>query len=232
MSRIVLALFVVIAVGLALAADPANPAAKAEPKTVMLTTGKVLLDDPLNTALAKEWKVGKGKWELVDGVIRGAELKDDMHNAVIRRNVDMKDAVIAFQFKLDGTKVISLSLNGTKGHISRVRITPKSLIVQKDADKTNDIKGVVLDTVTTDIKPGEWHTLVTELRGGDILATLDGKHTTYGTHEGIAKDKANFGLTVSGETASFKGLKVWEANGTTKDWEETKKLLAEKKKEK
>jgi hypothetical protein len=231
MSRVlVVALFVAVAVGLTSAAEPADPAAKSEPKTIMVAPGKVLLDDPLNTSLAKEWKIGKGKWELADG----AELKDDKHVAVIRRNVDMKDAVIAFQFKLDGTKTISLSLNGAKGHICRVRITPKGVSLHKDQDKKiGPESAAVLDAVTTDIKTGEWHTLVTEFRGSDFLATLDGKQTAYGSNEAVGQDKANLGLTVAGETASFKGLKVWEANGTVKDWEETKKkLLTEKKKEK
>ena len=231
MSRVLLASsFAAVALGLAVVA--AEPPA-AVPKTVMLAPGKVLLDDPLNAALAKDWKVGKGKWEAADGVVRGAELKDDMHGAVARRNLAMKDAVIAFSFKLDGAKTISLSLNGAKGHICRVRITPTGVTVNKDDQdgKNGPDTATVLDTAKVDIKPGEWHALVVELRGPDILATLDGKHTAFGTHDAINKEKANFGLTVAGETASFKGLKVYEATATVKDWEETrKKLLAERKK--
>ena len=156
----------------------------------MLTTGKVLLDEPLNTALGKDWKVGKGRWEAIDGVVRGAELKDDMHGAVARRNINVKDAVIAFSFKLDGAKQISLSLNATKGHVSRVKINPKGVSVQKDDQdgKNGPDTAAVLDTATVDIKPDEWHSLVVELRGADILATLDGKHTAFGTHEAIARE--------------------------------------------
>ena len=230
MKRLSLLALFAAAVGVSTAAEPSP---SAPPQTVMLTTGKVLLDDPLNAALGKEWKVGKGKWEAVDGVIRGAELKDDMHGAVARRNISVKDAVIAFQFKLDGAMTISLSLNGAKGHVCRVRINPKGVTVQKDDQdgKNGPDKAAVLDTATADIKPGEWHTLVVELHGPDILATLDGKHTAFGTHDAIAKEKANLGLTVAGETASFKGLKVYEATGTVKDWDATRaKLLAERKK--
>lgn len=230
MKRLMLLAVFAVAVALSTAAEPT---AATPPQTVMLTTGKALLDDPLNAALGKDWKVGKGKWEPVDGAIRGAELKDDMHGAVARRDLAVKDAVIAFSFKLDGAKQISLSLNGAKGHISRVRITPKSVVVQKDDQdgKNGPDTAAVLDTATVDIKTGEWHTLVVELRGPDILATLDGKHTAFGTHEAIAKEKANFGLTVAGETASFKGLKVYEATGPAKDWDATReKLLAGRKK--
>jgi hypothetical protein len=230
MKRLTLLAVFAIVIGLSTAAEPTATTA---PQTTMLTTGKVLLDEPLNAALGKDWKVGKGKWEAVDGSIRGAELKDDMHGAVARRNIDVKDAVICFSFKLDGAKQISLSLNATKGHVSRVKITPKGVSVQKDDQdgKNGPDTGAVLDTTNVDIKTGEWHSLVVELRGADILATLDGKHTAFGTHEAIAKEKANFGLTVAGETASFKGLKVYEATGPAKDWDKTReKLLAERKK--
>lgn len=231
MSRLLFApLFAIAAVGLAAAADPAATAA---PQTVMLTPGKVLLDDPLSAALGTDWKVGKGKWEAADGAVRGAQVKADMHGAVARRQLALKDAVIAFSFKLDGAKVVSLSLNGAKGHISRVRITPTGVSVQKDDQdgKNSPDTGAVLDTVKADIKPGEWHTLVVELRGPDILATLDGKHTAFGTHDAIAAAKTNLGLTVAGESASFKGLKVHDATGTVKDWDAARaKLLAARKK--
>jgi hypothetical protein len=226
---LVFALFAAVAAGLASAAEPA---AQNAPQMVMVTTGKPLLDDPLSAGPAKEWKVGKGKWGAADGAVRGAELKADMHGAVMRRNVTFEDAVVAFSFKLDGTKQISLSLNGAKGHVSRVRITPKGLFVQKDdqdGPKGPD-KAEVLGTAAVDVAPAQWHTLVAEFRGPDILATLDGKHTAYGSNDAVAKEKANIGLTVAGESAFFKGLTVWEATGPAKDWDATKKkLLAEKK---
>src|SRR5262245_14375974 len=102
MSRVLLApLFAVVTAVLSVAAD--EPPA---PKTVMLTPGKLLLEDPLDAALGSSWKVGKGKWEAADGAVRGAEVKADMHGAVARRNLAMKDAVIAFSFQLDGAKQI------------------------------------------------------------------------------------------------------------------------------
>ncbi|MBA4188335.1 MAG: hypothetical protein C0467_10050 [Planctomycetaceae bacterium] len=220
-----------VAIGLSTAAakPPETPVA---PKTLMATTGKVVLVDDLNAALGKEWKTAKGKWELTDGVIRGAELKTDMHGAVARHNVTVKDAVIEFSIKLDGTKQTSLSLNGSKGHISRVVVRPTGLSVQKDDQDGKDgpDKAVVLDTVDVAVKAGEWHTIVVELRGPDILATLDGKHSAYGSHAAIDAEKTNLGFTVAGESASFRGLRVWDVTGTQKDWDATRaKLLADKK---
>ncbi|MBA4064870.1 MAG: hypothetical protein C0501_14385 [Isosphaera sp.] len=215
-----------LAAGLTAAADPPSPAVR------MAAPGKLLFDDPLTGPLGKDWKVGKGKWEAVDGAVRGAEVKADMHGAVARHELKARDAVVAFSFKLDGAKVISLSLNGAKGHVSRVRVTPTGVTVQKDDQdgKNGPDTAAVLDTVSTPVKAGEWHTLVVELRGPDILATLDGTHTAYGSHPAIDADKANFGLTVAGESASFKGLKAWEVAGPTKDWDATRAKLLEARK--
>ena len=69
-----------------------------------------------------------------------------------------------------------------------------------------------------------------EFRGPDILATLDGKHTAYGSHAAIDVEKTNLGFTVAGEFASFRGLRVWDSMGGQKDWDATKaKLLADRK---
>lgn len=223
----------VIAFALSLSAAVAEPpATQPASKTLMVSTGKLLLGDDLNAALGKEWKASKGKWELVDGAIRGAELKADMHGAVARRNITMKDAVIEYSFKIDGTKQTTLSLNGAKGHVCRVLVRPTGITVQKDDQDGKDgpDKAAVLDTVEVSVKPGEWHSLVVELRGPDILATLDGKYTAFGSHAAIEVEKTNLGLTVAGESASFKGLRVWDSTGTQKDWDTTKaKLVADKK---
>lgn len=220
-------------IGFAASVQSADPsAAPAPPKTLATTPGKLLLSDTLATGLGKEWKSAKGKWEATDGATRGAELKADMHGAVTRRNLDMKDAVISYSFKLDGTKQTTLSLNGAKGHIGRAVVRPTGISVQKDDQdgKTGDDKPAPLDTVAVDVAPGVWHTLVVELRGPEIVATLDGTHTAFGSHPALDKPKANLGLTVAGESAAFKNLAVWEA-APSKEWEATRaKLQAGRKK--
>ena len=213
---------------LALPARSADPIASSStaPKTLMTTPGKVLLSEPLAAGLGMKFKAAKGKWEAVDGATRGAELKADMHGAAARISADMKDVVIQFSFRLDGAKGISLSLNAAKGHLCRLQISPTEFSVRKDKQDKNNAadKGVVLDTKQASIKPGEWHTMTVELRGADMLATLDGRETAYGSHDAIDKAKANLGFTVSGESASFKNLTVWEA-APSQDWDAAKAKL-------
>lgn len=205
----------------------AEPAPDFKPR--MTERGKLLFSDDLDKPFGKEWKVAKGKWEIVDGSMRGCELKDDMHGAVSRHPVAFSSAVIQFSFKIDGAKITSLSINGEKGHVCRVLLRPNGFTVQKDDQdgKKGTDTAAPLDTCETPIKAGEWHTMLLEIHGKEMLATLDGKHTAYGEHAAVDKPKTNIGLTVGGESVSFKNLRVWEAT-PNKEWATTKATLKQK----
>lgn len=210
------------------AADPVPSVAP--PATKMLVPGRVVLSDDLTASFGKDWKVAKGKWDMSSAGVRVAELPADMHGAVARRDVPLKSVVVAYEFKLDGAKLTSLSVNGPKGHVCRVLVRPTGFTLQKDDQdgKKGDDKAAPLNTVTTPIAVGEWHTLVVELRGADMVATLDGKHTTHGSHPAIDKERTNLGLTASGETVTFRRLRVWEAEAVRSDWEATRAGLGRK----
>jgi hypothetical protein len=209
------------------AAEPAK-----EPRTLLTERGKLLFSDDLNQPLGREWRAAKGKWEVVDGAVRGTELKADMHVAVTRHAMDFRNVVIQYSFKLDGTGMTTLSINASKGHLCRVLVTPTGFTVRKDdTDKMGPDQAVVFETRNVAIKPGEWHTLLIEIHGKEMLASLDGKELAFGEHEALDQAKANFGFTVRGESASFKDLRVWEAL-PNKNWEATKARLLEARKKK
>jgi hypothetical protein len=214
---------------LATAAEP-TASSSALPATRMTERGKLVFSDDFAAKPAAPWKAGKGKWEVVDGALRGAELKADMHGATLRRDVPFQNAVIQYSFKLDGTKQTTLSINGTKGHLCRCLINTTGFTIQKDSsDHGATNKAEVLEKKAVAIKPGVWHTIVVELQGKEMLACLDGEQVAFGANDALEKPKGNIGLTVGGESASFKDFKMWEATPKS-DWEETKaKLLASRK---
>ncbi len=200
--------------------------ASAEPKTLLAERGKLIFSDDLNAAPAKEWHVAKGKWEVVDGAWHAEEIPTDMHPGVVRRQFKFQDVIFQYSFKLDGAKTTTFSINDAKGHLCRVLIRPNGFTVQKDDhDHDGPDKAVLFQNVTTPINAGEWHTLVIELLGKEMLASLDGDKVGFGAHEVIAQEKDNFGFTISGQSASFKNLRAWEAT-PNKNWEETKAKLA------
>ncbi len=221
-----------VAVGVALlpfhlrAAEPAPEAA-----TLMTERGKLLYSNELTQPLSKDWRAAKGKWEIVDGTLKAAELKADKHGAVARHELPVQNAIIQYSFKLDGARQTSLSINDAKGHCCRVVITPTGFAVRKDSHDHNVAdKAIELDKRSLPLVPGEWHTLVLELSGKEIVASIDGRAVALGAHESIDVKKANFGLTVAGESVAFKNLRVWEAL-PGKNWEavRTKLLRAREK---
>ena len=205
------------------AADPPAP-----PKTLLTEPGKLLFSDDLSGKPGPAWRVAKGKWESADGGLRAGELKADMHGAVMRHIMPFRNAVIQYSFRLDGARQTTLSINAAKGHLCRVLINADGFTVRKDdSDHAGPDRPVVFETKKTSIKPGTWHTLVVELYGKEMVATLDGEHVAFGGHDALDADKANLGLTVAGESAAFKDLRVWEASAN-KTWDATKAKLRAK----
>lgn len=169
------------------------------------TTGAVTDD---LSAPNPEWRIAKGAWDYVDGAWRGAELPDEKHGAVVRRNVRFSDVVIEFDFRLDGAKGISLSINDPKGHNSRLSIRPSGFTITKDDhDHAGPDERAVLGTVEATFEPGRWYHARLEQRGEKFTAQV-GDHAASGRHPAVAVEKSNIGFTVAGKHASFKQLKV------------------------
>jgi hypothetical protein len=211
------AMLFVISASVAVAAEPS-----AEAETLMCQRGKLLLSDDFDKPLGQNWRALKGQWEVVNGAMQGSELTADMHGAVIRNSLSLRNVVIQYSFLLEGAKTTSFSINDAKGHNSRVAITSTGFTARKDDhDHAGPDEAVVLQAVKTPIAEGQWHTLVIEINGPEFLARLDGKQIAYGSHAAIDVDKTNIGLTVGGQSASFKNLRIWEASPKA-DWPATK----------
>ncbi len=195
------------------------------PKTLLTERGKLLLTDDLDQPLDKDWKPNRGTWAIVEGVLRGVERKEDNHAAVLRRVLQGHDFVYQFSFKFDGASRIGLNVDDPKGHCCLVAMTPEGFTVIRatHADDKND-KRVLLDTNQAPIKPGVWHTLVFEVQGKSVLASVDGSAVAFGEHAAIDVDKGSFAISVSGTSASFQNVRIWEAT-PNKDWETTRTKL-------
>ena len=197
----------------AFAADPAPP------QTRLAQIEKLELADSFaGTALGSQWKAGKGKWEVTDGVLRGSELAADKHGAVIRLPFKLQNIVIAYDVKLDGAKTTSLSINGPKDHLARIIVAPNRFIVQRDdQDHEGPDKAIVFLTKPVELAPGTWHTVVLEMVGDKMVGTLDGKITGEGSDPTFAaKEKMSPGFTVAGESASFRNVRIYTAKAEPK----------------
>jgi hypothetical protein len=61
------------------------------------------------------------------------------------------------------------------------------------------------------LEPGRWHTLLVEFQGLEMLARIGDETIALGSHQALDVEKTTFGLIVSGASASFKNLVIWEA---------------------
>jgi hypothetical protein len=200
------------------------------PATLLAQPDKEIVGDALTKdAKAADWKVAKGKWERTPDGTRVEEIPADKHGAVSRVAQKLQDLVIAFEFRLDGAKSVSLSINATKDHMARVFITPTTLRVQKDDhDHDGPDKAVVFLNTAQSFEPGTWHSVVLEMVGDTMVATIDGKISGFGRDELFKAEKANPGFTCGGQSATFRNLVIWSAKAEPKaSWKEASAQIAE-----
>jgi hypothetical protein len=199
-------------------------------KPLMTEPGPLLADESFRDSMPKTWKGNIGTWEIADGSLRGTEKKEQNHQAVRRRAFAFKNVIIAFSFRLDQSRQISLSVNDAKEHVCRLIINDRGFTVQKDDhDHDGPDKAVVFARIAMPIAKGEWHTALVEINGSEMVAQIDdAKHVGFGGHELLDCQKANFGFTAAGGTAEFRDVKVWEAKPRA-EWAATKQTLAAKK---
>ena len=179
---------------LAIAALCALIASAAEnlPKTLMTERSKLLCSEDFATLDAKTWHVAKGKWEIADGGLKGVEVKTDKHPGVISRQFPFKDAVIQFDVQVNGCRQTTFSINEAKAHLARALFTKDGFSAQKDdQDHEGPDKVAVFGRVALPLKPGEWHTMLLEFKGEEMVATMDGK-SIAGAHPAIPSRRARF----------------------------------------
>ena len=196
---------------------------QAEDKPLLAIPGEVIFESKLDTAPGAPWKAAKGKWELVDGVLRGAELVADKHGAVTRLPNKLQDFVIEYEFKFEGARTTSLSINAVKDHMARINITPKSVTIQRDDnDHEGPDKAIVFARFPADLGTG-WHKVRLEMVGDTMLGKVDDL-VAWGANDLFKTEKANPGFTVGGESVSFRHFSIRTAT-MNPVWDKVKATL-------
>jgi hypothetical protein len=200
------------------------------PATLLAQPDKEIVSDKLTKdSQGAQWKIAKGKWERTADGVRVEELPADKHGAAGRVTTKLQDFVAAFEFRLDGAKSVSLSINDAKEHVARVLITPTALRVQKDDhDHDGPDKSVIFLNQAQAFEAGTWHAVVLEMVGDTMVATIDGKISGFGRDELFKAEKANPGFTCGGQSATFRNFVIWSAKPEAKaTWKEASAKIAE-----
>lgn len=171
--------------------------------------------DPRFVQRADGWLLHPGKWTFVDGAIRGTQA--ERHGPVAAYAIPLGDAVIQFDVQLNGARQAMFRLNDTVDHVCRVIVTPEGLAAQKDDhDHDGPDQAVPFGKVALPIRTGEWKTVLLEICGADLVASIDGQ-SIVGTDPLLVGPKATVAFVVSGSSASFRRLLIWEAKPKS-DW--------------
>jgi len=193
-------------------------------KPLLAIPGKAIYENKLDSAPGAPWKAAKGKWELVDGVLRGSEKPEDKHGAVTRLPNKLADFVIEYEFKFEGARATSLSINAVKDHMARIMMTPTSVQIQKDDnDHDGPDKAVVFARFATELKPGAWHKVRMEMVGDTMLGKVDDL-TAWGSSDLFKQARMVPGFTVGGQSVDFRNLSIHEAT-LNPEWEAVKATL-------
>jgi hypothetical protein len=143
--------------------------------------------------------------------MRGSELVEDKHGAVLRIPNKMQDFTIEYEFKFDGARSTSLSINAVKDHMARINITPKSVTIQRDDnDHEGPDKAVVFARFPADLQPGTWHKVRLDMVGDKMYGQVDDL-AAWGASELFTTPKASPGFTVGGQSVCFRNFVLREA---------------------
>lgn len=204
---------------------PAKPLAK---------PGELLFSDDFATP-NDSWKAVIPSHAIADGVLRVWQTRDD-HGAVSRVSQPMRDVIVSFRFKLEGSTGFNAVFDDKNfkgshaGHICRVAFAPNQIRLGDDKEGVmrNDIfegrkdpaRKAEMDkllagrgsVVRQEVTQGEWHEATIELVGDRMRVSYDGKPVGFLQSPGLAHEtKESFHFTVNGSGALFDDVKIWKA---------------------
>jgi hypothetical protein len=193
-------------------ADTPKKKAPPEPKVWMVKKGDLLWEEKWDESdWPKDWYKGKGNWQIESGELKGAEQKEDAHHAYTSRKVTEINVVIQFTFKLDGAKWMGGFFDG-KEHVSALSLNADNFAIKKMSGIGPTSKSTEIDSSKAKLNDGAWHTVVWEIYGNEMVATIDDKEMVLAKAEDLSSSRDHLELnTGGGQWALFKDLKVWKA---------------------
>jgi hypothetical protein len=205
------------------------------PTTPLVAKGDLLVSDDFERTDLGDWQALIPTFTVENGVLKGVQTRDD-HGAVGRIYRPMRDVVVEFKFKLDGSTGFNAVFDDQKykgshaGHICRVAFAKKQVRLGDDKQgiMRNDIFAMRKDplkkaesdkllegrgsSAPVVIESQKWYHVAIEIAGDQMRVSLDGQPVGYLKSPGIAHEtKSSFHFTVSGPGVLFDEFRIWKA---------------------
>ncbi|MFA5192635.1 MAG: family 16 glycoside hydrolase [Verrucomicrobiia bacterium] len=217
------------------------------PKTLMTQRGKLLVSEEFAKPIEpvkhsgfasgySGWRFNVstkgGRWDVVDGTLKGVEIAESNHPATACYGLVFKDVVIQCELRLhnvplDGRKnrYMQIRTTNVKDYVATTVISPTGLRSQADDDNpaTGRTKPVAFGSVAVPVQLGEWQTVLVEIKGNEMVSTLGGK-SVIGEHPRIGNEKHCI-MFVAGVEGGVRHFRVWEALPNP-DWPKNKAQIS------
>jgi len=229
-----LALVLVLTPGLlAHAQDKKDTRKKEKPdgKVWMCKRGELLWEEKFEDGKwSKEWNKYKGNYVVEGDAVKSAEIEADKHHPAMSRKLGGdNNVIIQFTFKDDGAPWMGFSLDD-KEHVARLILNPDQFKIVKMSGTGPTTKGSDVDSRKMKLNDGGWHTVVWEIFGDEMVATIDDQQMVMGKAEGMTPTRSRCELINGGQWAWYKDLKVWKAEADDKWPQKRAQLMAALKK--
>jgi hypothetical protein len=215
------------------AQETKRPAKKpADPKVWMCLRGPLLWEESFSGgAYAKEWSLYKGRFIVEKEQLKVAENPADGHLPTMTRSFKESNVVIQFAFKFEGARWLGMQLDDAtndqkKEHVAQLTIQPDGFRIEKMTGFGPTTKNMVVDQKKVRFEPGTWHTIVWEIQGDEMVATVDDREMVLAKAEGMTLVRSRLQLVSAGEWAWFDKIKVWKGE-TDPKWARKRAALLE-----
>ena len=99
-----------------------------------------------------------------------------------------------------------------KEHVSALSLNPDSFNIKRMSGIGPTSKSTEIDSTKAKLNDGAWHTVVWEIYGDEMVATIDDLQMVLAKADGLSSDRNHLELnTGGGQWAQFKDVKVWKA---------------------
>lgn len=157
------------------------------------------------------WRVRSGQWDFVEGALRGQQKPTDNRGAFVVYPLAFTSVKLQFDVKLDGCRQVIFRIQDSiPEHICSVRLHAAGFSAQKDDhDHQGPDVATPFGNVSLPIPRGQWKTVQVEIADDRLTATIDGQEIR-GRHALLKAEKATLEWVVSGQSASFRNVRVWK----------------------
>jgi len=182
--------------------------------------GKLLLEEKFHTAAVPAgWTKNTGKYAVADGALHLSQLAADNHIGAFRKAVALQDCAIQLDFKFSGGTMFHLGFDPApgelkkKGHLFALAITPAGWSLTENGDKADPkSKNVMHAKAATKFEPGQWFTLMLEMKGDQVVVRVEGKEPLKATAKDFHVKKPGLVFRAGGKDGQdvlLDNVKIW-----------------------